>query len=170
MLAIQGDFDFTKSPNVVFSGEDCADLGGPRREFFRLLIQATCKELGVFEGSKSSLVFSHDHSVIANNKPFVAGQLIAWSILHGGPGPQAIAEDVFYLMFDLHQEVEPSRAAMVIVEDGIRKLAKELLETNEVEEFKAKHADSLLDQGLSLLRVSKDELLIQLIKQALLYR
>ena len=73
-------------------------------------------------------------------------------------------------MFDLHQEVEPSRAAMVIVEDGIRKLAKELLETNEVEEFKAKHADSLLDQGLSLLRVSKDELLIQLIKQALLYR
>ena len=36
---------------------------------------------------------------------------MAWSILHGGPGPQSVAEDVFYLMFDLHDQVVPSRAA-----------------------------------------------------------
>ncbi len=29
------DFTFFKEPNVTFSGEEAADLGGPKREFFR---------------------------------------------------------------------------------------------------------------------------------------
>lgn len=65
MRAVQErSFEFTKMPCIVFTGEDSVDLGGPRREFFRLLMQAVCKEFGVFEGNPN-LVFSHDHSVIA---------------------------------------------------------------------------------------------------------
>lgn len=49
MMNIQDkNFEFTKVPCVVFSGEDSADLGGPQREFFRLLMQQGIKELGVF--------------------------------------------------------------------------------------------------------------------------
>ena len=114
MRAVQEkNFGFKKVPCVVFSGEDSADLGGPRREFFRLLIQAVCKEFGVFEGKPYKLVFSYDHAVITSRKPFLAGQLMSWSILHGGPVPQSVAEDVFFLMFDLHNQVVPSRAATV---------------------------------------------------------
>lgn len=67
-MAIQKEtFNFAKVPCIVFSGEDAADLGGPSREFFKLLMRGVCQELGVFEGSSNNLVFSHDHSVIAGN-------------------------------------------------------------------------------------------------------
>ena len=56
MMSIQDEnFEFTKVPCVVFSGEDSADLGGPRREFFRLLVQQGIKELGVFEGPRVTM-------------------------------------------------------------------------------------------------------------------
>jgi len=36
MLAISDpEFSFEKPPQIVFSGEDAQDHGGPRREFFR---------------------------------------------------------------------------------------------------------------------------------------
>ena len=38
-----------RRPSVKFSGEDAIDEGGPRREFFRLLVTALNK-LPVFEG------------------------------------------------------------------------------------------------------------------------
>ena len=71
-MAIQKEtFDFAKVPCILFSGEDAADLGGPRREFFKLLMRGVCQELGVFEGSSNNLVFSHDHSVISIRKPYL---------------------------------------------------------------------------------------------------
>ena len=49
-------FGFKKVPSVVFSGEDSADLGGPRREFLRLLIQAVYgKSLGYLKVTHTSL-------------------------------------------------------------------------------------------------------------------
>ena len=37
--------------------EDAEDLGGPRREFFRLLVKAIYKESGAFEGNVNVFVF-----------------------------------------------------------------------------------------------------------------
>lgn len=174
MRAVQErSFEFTKMPCIVFSGEDSADLGGPRREFFRLLMQAVCKEFGVFEGNPNNLAFSHDHSVIASRKPFLAGQFVAWSILHGGPGPQSLAEDVFYLMLELHDEVVASRAANIIPDEGIAKLATSLQEVNsdvELQDFKSANSNWLLDQGIALHGIGKGALLMQVIKQTLFYR
>ena len=49
-------FGFKKVSSVVFSGEDSADLGWPRREFFRLLIQAVYgKSLGYLKVTHTSL-------------------------------------------------------------------------------------------------------------------
>ena len=48
MMSIQdANFDFVKVPCVVFSGKDSADLGEPRRELFRLLMQQGIKEMGL---------------------------------------------------------------------------------------------------------------------------
>ena len=39
-MAIQKEtFDFVKLPCIMFSGEDAADFGGPRRKFFKLLMR-----------------------------------------------------------------------------------------------------------------------------------
>ena len=111
-------FEFTKVPNIVFSGEDSADLGGPRRDFFTLLMGQGIKELGVFEGSEHSVAFSHDHSVLAARKPYLAGNMLAWSILHGDPGPQCLSKDVFHLIFDQEEKVDLVRA--VVDESSIK--------------------------------------------------
>jgi len=174
MMSIQDEnFKFTKVPCVVFSGEDNADLGGPRREFFRLLMQQGIKELGVFEGPSNNVAFSHDHSVLAGRKPYLAGNLVAWSILHGGPGPQCLSEDVFYLMFDQEEKVIPARAVSAIVDESSAKLARELMESktdDQLEEFNRINSDWLLDQGISTYKVDQKAVLSQIVKQALLYR
>ena len=174
MMSIQdANFEFTKVPCVVFSGEDSADLGGPRREFFRLLMQQGIKELGVFEGTDNNVAFSHDHSVLASRKPYLAGNFEAWSILHGGPGLQCLSEDVFHLMLDRAEKVVLARAASAIVDECSAKLAKELLETKtdeQFEEFKRMNSDWLLDQGINTYGVDQSALLGQIVKQALLYR
>ena len=174
MMSIQDEnFEFTKVPCVVFSGEDSADLGGPRREFFRLLMQQGIKELGVFEGPCNNVAFSHDHSVLAGRKPYLAGNLVAWSILHGGPGPQCLSEDVFYLMCDQEEKVILARAVSVIVDESSAKLARELMESKtdaQLEEFNRINSDWLLDQGISTYKVHQNAVLGQIVKQALLYR
>ena len=125
MISLQNEnFGFTKVPCVVFSGEDSADLGGPRREFFRLLVQQGIKELGVFEGRSNNVAFSHDHSVLAGRKPYLAGNLVAWSILHGGPIPQCLSENIFYLMLDQEEKVVLALAVSAIVDESSAKLAR----------------------------------------------
>lgn len=57
----ESTFDFFKTPLIHFSGEDAEDCGGPRREFFRLLMKTLSSEFVVFEGRQTSLVFSHNH-------------------------------------------------------------------------------------------------------------
>ena len=174
MMSIQDkNFEFSKVPCVVFSGEDSADLGGPRREFFRLLMQQGIKELGVFEGPSNNVAFSHDHSVLAGRKPYLAGNLVAWSILHGGPGPQCLSEDVFYLMLDQEEKVVLARAVSAIVDESSAKLARELMESktdDQLEEFNRINSDWLLDQGISTYKVDQNAMLGQIVKQALLYR
>ena len=127
-MAIQKEtFDFAKVPCIVFSGEDAADLGGASREFFKLLMRGVCQVLGVFEGSSNNLVFSHDHSVISSRKPYLADQLLSWCILHGGPGLHSLSEDVYYLMMDMHDDVDAERAALAIADDGAAEVARALM-------------------------------------------
>lgn len=77
---------------------------------------------------------------------------MAWSIVHGGPVPHSVADDVFYLMFDLHDQVVPSRGATVICEERIFNLITCLLEVNCDEDLKVLrngNSDWLFDQGIS---------------------
>ena len=65
-------FSFVKPLTVTFSGEDGIDAGGPKREFFRLLMKAiTCTD--IFDGGW----FFHDLDLLKKSKYGLAGKLIA---------------------------------------------------------------------------------------------
>lgn len=76
-------FSFLKPVYVTFAGEEAVDEGGPKREFFCLLMRAIC-ESSIFHGSW----FSYDLGLLAD-KYQLAGKLVAWSVLHGEMVPVA---------------------------------------------------------------------------------
>lgn len=76
-------------------------------------------------------------------------------------------------MLQLHDEVVASRAANIIPDEGIAKLATSLQEVNsdvELQDFKSANSNWLLDQGIALHGIGKGALLMQVIKQTLFYR
>ncbi|XP_076731533.1 G2/M phase-specific E3 ubiquitin-protein ligase-like [Maylandia zebra] len=91
-------FAWHKLPNIEFVGEMADDYGGPRQEFFRLLMVETQNSLGIFEGKPGSLLFSYSQQLLSSNKFYTAGKLIAWSIAHNGPGPRCINRHLFCMM------------------------------------------------------------------------
>lgn len=166
-------FDFFKVPCIHFSGEDADDLGGPRREFLRLLMSTISNEFGVFEGNQSSLVFSHNHAVLEMKKPFIAGQFLAWSILHNGPGLHAMNEDTYHLMLQLEESINIPRAIAALSDVDTAAIAKELYDAADDDQFldtKEKHMDWLLDHGITTRNSTKEEMCCQVIKESLYYR
>ena len=78
-----------KEPDVQFSGELGADLGGPKREFFTMAIQALSKvdpayNLQLFGGEYGHFIPLYGVDAISENCFFMAGKLLAWSVLHSG--------------------------------------------------------------------------------------
>ena len=90
-------FSFLKLVFVTFAGEDAVDEGGPKREFFCLLMRAI-SESSIFHGSW----FSHDLGLLADKRYELCGKLITWSILHGGSGPRCLSG----VGYDLHREFQ----------------------------------------------------------------
>ncbi|KAJ7991034.1 hypothetical protein DPEC_G00293050 [Dallia pectoralis] len=66
--------------------EEAVDLGGPRREFLRLLIEALAHSQ-MFEGREGNANLALESSALREDKYFFAGQAIAVSLVHGGPAP-----------------------------------------------------------------------------------
>ncbi|CAL8289265.1 unnamed protein product [Gadus morhua 'NCC'] len=97
-------FGWHKEPSVEFVSEMAADYGGPRREFFRLLMLEVQSSLGIFEGRPGELFFSYDLQALDQNKFYTAGKLTAWSIIHNGPGLRCLNNSLFALM--CNQEVD----------------------------------------------------------------
>ncbi|KAK3747215.1 hypothetical protein QZH41_014646, partial [Actinostola sp. cb2023] len=85
---------------VQFSGEDGADAGGPRREFFRLVIQEVSHS-GLLEGSEGHMVFSHNLKLLEENHYFLAGCLVGMSIMQDGSGIACLDPTMYKLMCGL---------------------------------------------------------------------
>ncbi|ROI69428.1 G2/M phase-specific E3 ubiquitin-protein ligase [Anabarilius grahami] len=92
------NFPWTKIPLVTFVGEQALDCGGPRREFFRILMMEVQRSLGIFEGQSGHLFFTYDQMALEEHKYELAGKLIAWSVAHGGPGLKALDPCLYQLM------------------------------------------------------------------------
>ncbi|MEQ2256320.1 hypothetical protein ILYODFUR_023056, partial [Ilyodon furcidens] len=87
------------SMNVKFSddfgkNEEAVDLGGPRREFLRLLIEALSMS-PMFEGPDKSKDLAMNSTALREDKYFIAGRAIAVSLVHGGPAPQFLSPVLF---------------------------------------------------------------------------
>ncbi|KAK3611252.1 hypothetical protein CHS0354_003881 [Potamilus streckersoni] len=68
-------FSFFKPVKVIFAGEIREDSGGPKREYYRLLMKEIRDD--ILEGTN----FQHSISKLENMSYWYAGRCIAWSIL-----------------------------------------------------------------------------------------
>ncbi|KAJ8020075.1 G2/M phase-specific E3 ubiquitin-protein ligase [Holothuria leucospilota] len=74
--------------------EDASDLGGPRREFFRLLKNAICNDSGVLEASPSGMLFKPNITAYKNGLYKMIGQMFAMCLVQGGEPPSILAPPV----------------------------------------------------------------------------
>ncbi|XP_033099825.1 G2/M phase-specific E3 ubiquitin-protein ligase-like [Anneissia japonica] len=70
----------------IGQAEGAIDQGGPRREFFTLIMEEI-KQSSLFDGPMDKRVLSFNGAAMAEDRYFHAGQLIAMSLVHGGPSP-----------------------------------------------------------------------------------
>ena len=83
------DFDVLSPVRVVFEGEPVVDGGGPRREYFSLLLHCIVSPSSpcrLFEGRSSFILPMHNVDAIRAGLFKVAGRMIMASIVNGGPG------------------------------------------------------------------------------------
>jgi hypothetical protein len=83
------EFDNNSHVRVVFEGEPAVDGGGPKREFFSLLLQSLVSPsspIRLFEGRDSFILPMHNMDAIRAGMFKVAGRMITTSVINGGPG------------------------------------------------------------------------------------
>ncbi|KAF4115370.1 hypothetical protein G5714_002859 [Onychostoma macrolepis] len=66
--------------------------------FAWLLMQDVQSSFVVFEGKAGQIVFTYDQVAVEMKRYYTAGKLIAWSLMHGGPGIKALDTTLFKLM------------------------------------------------------------------------
>lgn len=82
-------FDFQSPIRVTFEGEPAVDSGGPKREYFTLLLHALLSPsspVRLFEGRNNFLLPMHNVDAIRAGLFKVVGRMTTSSILNGGPG------------------------------------------------------------------------------------
>ena len=67
--------------------EGAVDLGGPKREFFTLVMEWMMNSQ-LFCGTEKNKYLSCNSNYLGDDFYFYAGELIAMSVVHGGPGPK----------------------------------------------------------------------------------
>ena len=86
---------------VSFVGEAAIDDGGPRREYFQLLLRDIASKSGLFKGYPDHVVPVHSIEALAGNKFFTVGKMLATALVQGGEPPAYFAGAVAdYLVFD----------------------------------------------------------------------
>lgn len=81
--------------SVHFIGEEAADLGGPRREFLRLLLRSLVVESGVLTGCDTRKVFTSNPLLVTKETYYHAGQMVATSLIQGGPGLKCLSPAMY---------------------------------------------------------------------------
>ena len=86
--------DFHKYIHVTFIGEPAVDAGGPLREFLRLLMEEIASNNSLFSGADEHRVPAQNMSAFEKQTYRYIGQMIAVSLIHGGPAPTFLAPSV----------------------------------------------------------------------------
>ena len=90
-------FDIGRPVEVEFVGSEAVDLGGPRRQFFNVLIDGIKENhtLLLFEG-EDYLLPSNNHDAIIAGHYRMASKMILHSILNEGPAFPFFPPSVYY--------------------------------------------------------------------------
>ncbi len=85
---------------MKFIGESAVDDGGPRREYFKLLLHCIATKSGLFQGWPGHVMPVHNLEALASNRFFLAGKMIATCLVQGGQPPVFFSAPVAdYLVF-----------------------------------------------------------------------
>ena len=96
----KSSFDVGKMLKVRFIGEEAVDTGGPRREFFHLLIREMFTS-SLFRGYPNHTLPLHNVEAVASNKFYTIGKMLATCIVQGGEAPVCFSKAVAdYLVYD----------------------------------------------------------------------
>ncbi|XP_062304842.1 G2/M phase-specific E3 ubiquitin-protein ligase-like [Osmerus eperlanus] len=106
--------------------EEAIDLGGPRREFLRLLMQAL-KQSSMFEGAEESQNLALDSQALREDRYFIAGRAIAISLVHGGPAPGFLSSTLFSCLSGSPETAKPTLDDVADIE--LRGKIKRILES-----------------------------------------
>ena len=104
----RASFDPTKLLRVTFVGESAVDDGGPRREFFRLLLADLFTTCGFFTGYPSAVTAIHNVISLEDGDFAIAAKMIGASIVQGGPAPHCFSASVadFIVYGDVRSPVQ----------------------------------------------------------------
>ena len=96
-----GQYHHDREMRVRFEGEPAVDGGGPRREFFSLLLKTMVSPTApvrLFEGRTGRYLPMHNMDALVGGLFKVCGQIIAASVLQGGPGFPCLAVPAYMYM------------------------------------------------------------------------
>ena len=82
-------FDMSKPCKIVFEDEPAIDGGGPKREYFTLLLASLLSpniSVRLFEGQSGRILPIHNADALRAHLFKVAGKVVASSIVNGCPG------------------------------------------------------------------------------------
>nr|XP_024658126.1 G2/M phase-specific E3 ubiquitin-protein ligase [Maylandia zebra] len=84
---------FIKFNDDAGSFKDGLDTGGPRREFLTLLM-GSLRNRPIFDGPPESRYLVYNSRAARQDEYFLAGKMIAVSIVHGGPAPHFLSKNL----------------------------------------------------------------------------
>ncbi|XP_062410407.1 G2/M phase-specific E3 ubiquitin-protein ligase-like [Sardina pilchardus] len=84
---------FVKFTDDAGSFEEGLDTGGPRREFLTLLM-THLRNRPIFDGPPEKRYLVYNPSAVREDEYYLAGKMIAVSIVHGGPAPHFVSKDL----------------------------------------------------------------------------
>ncbi|KAJ7380682.1 hypothetical protein OS493_007048 [Desmophyllum pertusum] len=147
----KADFHTGVLLSVHFIGEEAADMGGPRREFLRLLMRSLVTESGVLTGSDTRKTFSSSPIHVTQMRYFHAGRMVATSLLQGGPGINCLSPAVYaYFSADVDKcrhLVNVEDIPDLVLQEKVQKIQS--LSDDEFEDGVKEAADFLLDLGIA---------------------
>ncbi|XP_038130567.1 G2/M phase-specific E3 ubiquitin-protein ligase-like [Cyprinodon tularosa] len=102
--------------------EEGLDTGGPKREFLSLLMKHL-KDRPIFDGPEGHRFLVYNANAVREDEYFLAGKMIAVSVVHGGPGPHFLSEDLVHY---LAGQASFKATVASVTDEGIGKALQEI--------------------------------------------
>jgi hypothetical protein len=110
---------------VCFIGDASIDDGGPRREFFSLLLREIFVKSGLFYGWPDHVVPLHHIEAITTNQFYMIGKMLAVCMIQGGEPPVCFSKAIAdYLVYE---RIESLPCIDDIPDVNIRNLMKKVM-------------------------------------------